>query len=164
MTKHKIKMKTHEMDKHCNLLLNRILEECDMTVEYGKDELGVSAGISIEDKRVILLGFTKLLPKVNGEYENVLRIVLSDDGPDSVLDSYIDDISFNKVHDVSIEAITIKRNGEYVNFDVDDLKEVNNKVLSEINSTVITNEASFCNREVLLTKKSIVKQVKSYCN
>lgn len=157
-------MKTHEMDKHCNLLLNMILDECNMTVEYGKDELGVSAGISIEDKRVMLLGFTKLLPKVNGEYENILRIVLVDNGPDSVLDTYMDEESFNTVHDVSVEAITIKCNGEYVDFGFDKIKEVNRKVLLKINSTIIMNKAHFCNREVLLTTNSPVKQTRIYCN
>lgn len=157
MDKNKIPMKTYDMDKHCSLLLIRILEEFNIDIDYNKDRIGVfSSKCNHNDDyetREILLGYTKLLHETDTEKEYGITILLSDHGHESVLDSYMDEESFNTVHDVSVKVIISQHKGRNLNLSFEKLKEINRKVLMDIDSTRVNNHIYFLNKDSLVTKK-----------
>lgn len=158
MAKNKIQMKTYEMDKHCSLLLTRIVEDLNIDIDYTKDRTCVFASKCDDsdeyDSRIILLGYTKPMSDDSEGNEYTVLIRLSDQGHNSILDTYMDEESMNTVHDVCVDVIMTKHKENTLKFTYENLNEINRKVLLDINSTRVVDSVEFLNKDSLVTKKS----------
>lgn len=125
-----IKMKTNDMERHCNLLLNRVLAECNISVKKSKEKsiLVKKEGCS----RVIGLEYRKESSKAGKGDVWFVRIILLDSGDDSAFYSYYDKESMSVVHDVCVYGIIVKHNGEEMDFDEDRLIKTNDQVLADL--------------------------------